>query len=123
MDGHNPARQLALVSAVSYLRCPVCGSSMSLNGSQLACRRNHSFDVARHGYVNLGTGRAGPHTGDSAAMVAARDRFLSRGHYRPLAAAVRSRRCVPPGLTRGQRRLLRTSGSDFRSRHARQLLS
>ncbi|HXL95945.1 MAG TPA: methyltransferase domain-containing protein [Streptosporangiaceae bacterium] len=90
MDAHNPARQPALVSAVTYLRCPVCGSSMSLGGSQLACRRNHSFDVARHGYVNLRAGRAGPHTGDSAAMVAARDRFLGRGHYRPLAAAIRS---------------------------------
>ena len=62
---------------------------MILSGSQLACHRNHSFDVARHGYVNLRAGRAGPHTGDSAAMVAARDCFLGRGHYRPLAAAVR----------------------------------
>jgi 23S rRNA (guanine745-N1)-methyltransferase len=90
VDAHNHARQPALVSAVTYLRCPVCGSSMSLSGSQLGCRRNHSFDVARHGYVNLRAGRAGPHTGDGAAMVAARDRFLGRGHYRPLAAAMRA---------------------------------
>jgi 23S rRNA (guanine745-N1)-methyltransferase len=61
-----------------------------LSGMRLACRRQHSFDVARHGYVNLCAGRAGPGTGDSAAMVAARDRFLGRGHYRPLAAWVRS---------------------------------
>jgi 23S rRNA (guanine745-N1)-methyltransferase len=73
-----------------HLRCPVCGSPMSLRGAQLACRRHHHFDVARHGYVNLGAGRADPGTGDSAAMVAARDRFLGRGHYQPLAAAVRS---------------------------------
>jgi 23S rRNA (guanine745-N1)-methyltransferase len=80
----------ALGSAVTYLRCPVCGSSMSLSGAQLACRRSHSFDLARQGYVNLCAGRAGPGTGDSSAMVAARDRFLGRGHYRPLAASVRS---------------------------------
>lgn len=106
MDALNPACQLpastgsgraspaaeirALDSAVTYLRCPVCGGPMSLRGTQVACRRHHSFDVARHGYVNLCAGRPGPGTGDSAAMVAARDHFLGRGHYRPLAASVRS---------------------------------
>jgi 23S rRNA (guanine745-N1)-methyltransferase len=35
-------------------------------------------------------GRAGPGTDDTRAMVAARDRFLSRGHYQRLAAAVQS---------------------------------
>jgi 23S rRNA (guanine745-N1)-methyltransferase len=104
VDAHNPAYQLPeisgcrlappaadpLRSAVTYLRCPVCDSSMSLTGSQLACRRNHNFDVARHGYVNLCTGRGGPGTGDSASMVAARNRFLGRGHFGPLAASLRS---------------------------------
>ena len=103
MDAHNPACQLpggsgssftakvqALGLAVACLRCPVCGSLMSLSGARLACRRHHSFDVARQGYVNLCAGRAGPGTGDSAAMVAARDRFLGHGHYRPLASSVRS---------------------------------
>jgi len=85
---YNPARQLAL--AVTYLRCPVCGSPMNLDGTQLACRRNHNFDVARHGYVNLCAGRPGPGTGDSAAMVAAREHFLGHGYYRPLAASMRS---------------------------------
>ena len=63
---------------------------LRLGGSQLACRRDHGFDIARHGYVNLTAGRAGPGTGDTCAMVAARDRFLSRGHYQRLAAAVQS---------------------------------
>lgn len=104
MDARNPACQLAdtsgsflapsgagpLASVVGYLRCPVCGSPMSLSGGRLVCRRSHSFDVARHGYVNLCAGRGGPGTGDSAAMAAARDRFLAGGHYRPLAAALRS---------------------------------
>lgn len=83
-------RRRALAAAAAYLRCPVCAGPLHLGGSQLACRRNHGFDIARHGYVNLTTGRAGPGTGDTCAMVAARDRFLSRGHYRRLAAAVQS---------------------------------
>jgi 23S rRNA (guanine745-N1)-methyltransferase len=63
---------------------------LRVDGSRLACGRDHSFDIARHGYVNLAVGRAGPGTGDTSAMVAARARFLSRGHYQPLAAAVQS---------------------------------
>jgi 23S rRNA (guanine745-N1)-methyltransferase len=79
-----------LAAAAAYLRCPVCAGPLHLDGSQLACRRHHGFDVARHGYVNFTAGRAGPGTGDTSAMVAARDRFLRRGHYQRLAAAVQS---------------------------------
>ena len=59
-------------------------------GGRLACGRDHSFDIARHGYVNLTAGRAGPGTADTSAMVAARERFLGRGHYQPLAEALQS---------------------------------
>jgi 23S rRNA (guanine745-N1)-methyltransferase len=73
-----------------------------LDGNRLACARGHSFDIARQGYVNLTAGRAGPGTGDTADMVMARERFLGRGHYQPLAAAVRTlaarRDPGPPGL-------------------------
>jgi 23S rRNA (guanine745-N1)-methyltransferase len=78
------------VAAAAYLRCPVCAGPLHLGGSQLACRRKHGFDIARHGYVNLIAGRSGPGTADTSAMVAARDRFLGRGHYQALAAGVRS---------------------------------
>src|SRR5580698_6846657 len=84
------ARRRALAAAAAYLRCPVCAGPLRLGGGRLACGRDHSFDIARHGYVNLTAGRAGPGTGDTAAMVAARDTFLSRGHYRPLAEALRA---------------------------------
>src|SRR3984957_18639603 len=83
-------RRRALAAVAAYLRCPVCAGPLHLGGSRLACRRDHSFDIARHGYVNLTAGRTGPGTADTPAMVAARDRFLGRGHYQPLAAAVRS---------------------------------
>jgi 23S rRNA (guanine745-N1)-methyltransferase len=56
----------------------------------LACGRNHGFDIARHGYVNLTAGRAGPGTADTSAMVTARERFLGSGHYQRIAAAVQS---------------------------------
>jgi 23S rRNA (guanine745-N1)-methyltransferase len=79
----------ALAAVAAYLRCPVCAGELRPSGARLACGRNHSFDIARHGYVNLTAGRAGPGTGDTAAMVAARHSFLSRGHYRPLAEALR----------------------------------
>lgn len=72
------------------LRCPVCAGRLSLGDRALTCARGHSFDIARQGYVNLTAGRPGPRTGDSAAMVAAREEFLGAGHYRPLADTVRS---------------------------------
>ncbi len=63
---------------------------MQLRGRQLICSSGHRFDIARQGYVNLTTGRGGTGTADTTAMVVARDRFLSRGHYQPVAASVRS---------------------------------
>jgi 23S rRNA (guanine745-N1)-methyltransferase len=98
----------ALAAVVPALRCPVCADplrldsahldsanlnsanldSAHLNSARLVCDRGHSFDLARQGYVSLTSGRAGPGTGDSAAVVAARERFLAEGHYQPLAAAL-----------------------------------
>jgi 23S rRNA (guanine745-N1)-methyltransferase len=84
------ARFRALAAVAAYLRCPACAGELRPGGGRLACGRGHSFDIARHGYVNLAAGRAGPGTGDTAAMVAARGAFLGRGHYRPLADALRA---------------------------------
>ena len=83
-------RRRALAAAAAYLRCPVCDGPLHLGGGRLACGRDHSFDIARHGYVNLTAGRAGPGTADTSTMVAARDRFLRRGHYQPIAVALQS---------------------------------
>jgi 23S rRNA (guanine745-N1)-methyltransferase len=78
---------------VPYLRCPVCAEPLAVAGDDpappartraLRCPRGHSFDVARQGYVNLGA-TAG---GDTADMVAARERFLGAGHYDFIAAAL-----------------------------------
>jgi 23S rRNA (guanine745-N1)-methyltransferase len=54
------------------------------------CANGHSFDNARQGYVHLlpVQNKRSLAPGDSKEMVAARQRFLSAGHYQPIAAAV-----------------------------------
>jgi 23S rRNA (guanine745-N1)-methyltransferase len=85
----------ALDAVAPFLRCPVCGGPLQADGGgpvtpggQVRCARRHSFNVARQGYISLTSGRGGPGTGDSAAMVMARDEFLRGGHYQPVADAV-----------------------------------
>jgi 23S rRNA (guanine745-N1)-methyltransferase len=74
-----------LADVVEYLRCPHCATGLAIEGGLVRCRAGHSFDVARQGYVSLlpGSSRAG--SGDSAAMVAAREAFAGAGHLDPLA--------------------------------------
>ena len=81
-------RRRALEAVAAHLRCPVCSGSVRVGDDQVTCGRGHSFNIARHGYVSLTGGRGGPGTGDSAAMVMAREAFLGAGHYRPVADAV-----------------------------------
>lgn len=35
------------------LQCPVCGSRLALQGACLECAKHHTFDINRHGYVDL----------------------------------------------------------------------
>ncbi|KIH96552.1 methyltransferase type 11 [Streptomonospora alba] len=68
------------------LACPVCGASLAPAGNALACTSGHRFDVAREGYAGLLTGHRTAGTGDTKAMVGARQEFQAAGHYAPLAA-------------------------------------
>lgn len=86
-----------LPDVVACLRCPVCGGELSLAGRALRCAAGHSFDVARQGYVNLLTGRPRAATGDTAAMLAARDTFLGAGHFEPLESALAEVAAAAPG--------------------------
>ncbi|QGF24959.1 putative RNA methyltransferase [Raineyella fluvialis] len=83
-----------LADVAALLRCPQCPeddeSALVLERRTLRCPRGHSFDVAKQGYVNL-LGAAVPHHADTAAMVAARDRFLGSGAYAPIRDALRAR--------------------------------
>ena len=67
--------------------CPVCKKPLKPFNNTLHCRNNHSFDVARKGYVNLlTTAGHNPRTsGDNADMVKARSAFLDKDYYKPLA--------------------------------------
>ena len=78
-------------AVLPHLRCPNCTSGLAAEGARgpLRCARGHSFDIARQGYATLTAGRT-PHVGDSAEMVADRERFLAAGHYRFIAAALAS---------------------------------
>ena len=71
--------------------CPVCGAPLSTERPAWKCENNHSFDVARQGYVNLlpVTQKHSLHPGDSAVMVAARRDFLNAGYYAPIAEKLR----------------------------------
>ena len=63
-----------------------CGQPLIETDRRLACANEHSFDVARSGYVNLlqPQDRRSKTPGDSAEAVAARRRFMERGFARPL---------------------------------------
>jgi 23S rRNA (guanine745-N1)-methyltransferase len=73
-----------LSDVIDLLRCPTCEGGLTLGDGVLSCPSRHAFDVARQGYVTLLRGDQPRVPGDSAAMVAARERFLGAGHYAPL---------------------------------------
>jgi 23S rRNA (guanine745-N1)-methyltransferase len=88
-------------AAMELFACPLCFEPLNRVGGSLKCTHNHSYDLAREGYVNLLTAqhRRSKAPGDNAEMIAARSRFLDAGYYQPLAdglcAAVTARR---PGV-------------------------
>lgn len=72
------------------LRCPVCHGPLAVVGRTLRCPKNHSFDLAKEGYVNLLPiqKRHAAEPGDGKAMVAARRAFLQAGYYDPFRRAL-----------------------------------
>ncbi|MFG3121117.1 putative RNA methyltransferase [Streptomyces sp. NPDC048201] len=77
----------ALELFLDLLRCPTCRTRLSPGRGVLRCPVGHTFDVARHGYAGLLTGSRAT-SGDDAAMVRARSRFLAAGAYAPLREVV-----------------------------------
>jgi 23S rRNA (guanine745-N1)-methyltransferase len=78
----------ALAAALPLLRCPICHSDLTPLVAAVRCGNEHAFDVAKQGYLSLLHGKRPRHTGDTAAMISARERFLGAGHFEPLAEAV-----------------------------------
>lgn len=83
------------------LQCPACGAALAHRDHALRCAAGHSYDIARQGYVNLLLGHLGPGTADTREMVAARDAFLSAGHYAPIEAAVAEALAAAPAVRGG----------------------
>ena len=69
------------------LLCPICGEQLNRTDRQYRCTRNHSFDVARQGYVNLLVvqQKHSLNPGDTREQVLARREFLEAGYYAPIA--------------------------------------
>ena len=82
--------------ALPYLRCPVCRQPLERVDRTLRCPLRHSFDMAKQGYADLTAGRM-PHVGDTAAMIADRDAFLTAGHYDFIADALAA--ATAPGFS------------------------
>lgn len=71
-------------------RCPVCGHGLEKFERTLKCDHNHSYDVAREGYVNLllANQKNSKEPGDSKAMIEYRQYFLNQGYYDVLSDAL-----------------------------------
>ena len=69
------------------LRCPNCHQNLFKANNSFKCVNNHSFDLAKEGYVNLLLPHmsSSQNAGDNKMMVNARSQFLNEGHYLPLA--------------------------------------
>ena len=75
---------------MNLLMCPVCREQLKLNERTWRCDNQHSYDVAKQGYVNLHVvqHKHSKNPGDTVESVQARRAFLSAGHYAPLNQAV-----------------------------------
>ena len=67
--------------------CPICGEELNKAERSYVCGNNHSFDMARQGYVNLLTvqQKHSLHPGDTREQVLSRRAFLEAGYYAPIA--------------------------------------
>jgi 23S rRNA (guanine745-N1)-methyltransferase len=83
------------------LLCPVrdCRLPLTRQERRLLCERNHSFDIARSGYINLLQPQDSRSRlpGDTAAAVAARRRLHDRGVTAPLQSGIAEFLAPTPG--------------------------
>lgn len=87
------------------LICPICGAELNKEDRNYRCEHNHSFDIARQGYVNLlpVQNKRSLNPGDTREQVLARRRFLEGGFYTPISDALNtlSECCEGPILDAG----------------------
>ena len=68
------------------LLCPKCHSELKRGLNTFRCEANHSYDIAKEGYVNLllPNKKNSLLPGDNKEMVFAREQFLNKDYYAPL---------------------------------------
>lgn len=72
------------------LICPVCHQAAFEKGRSLVCVKNHNFDFARQGYINLlpVQNKHSLHPGDAPEMLMARREFLNSGCYQTICSDI-----------------------------------
>jgi 23S rRNA (guanine745-N1)-methyltransferase len=75
---------------LEQLLCPLDQYPLHRDGKTWRCSKNHCFDIAKQGYVNLlpVQNKKSLDPGDSQLMIQARRLFLDSGAYDPLASAL-----------------------------------
>ncbi len=75
---------------MSCFMCPVCKCDLHSDGKTYTCKNNHSFDIAKDGYVNLLMSQQSSlkRHGDDKLMVRSRRDFLNKGYYKALRDAL-----------------------------------
>lgn len=59
--------------------CPICKKELSISNKSYKCSNNHSFDIAKEGYLNLLISKK--NSGDTKESTLARLEFLEKGYY------------------------------------------
>ena len=72
------------------LRCPVCDCKLNKTEKSYRCTNNHTFDLAKEGYINLlmVTQKKTKAPGDTKEMMHSRRLFLSQGHYKKVSDVI-----------------------------------
>ncbi|NLO38429.1 MAG: methyltransferase domain-containing protein [Ruminiclostridium sp.] len=75
---------------MSIVKCPVCGNVLVRSQNAYVCERNHSFDIAAKGYVNLlpSNRKNSKQPGDNKQMIHSRNIFLNAGFYAKLSETI-----------------------------------
>lgn len=76
-----------------HLICPHCFSPLIISNQSFVCEANHSFDIAKEGYVNLlpVNQKKTLEPGDNKDMIDARRSFLEKGYYMPLVTFIKEK--------------------------------
>ena len=80
--------------------CPVCREALLRKDRTYRCTNNHSFDLAKEGYLNLllSHQRKSKNPGDDKAMIQARRRFFDSGAFDPLTDLIVEKGLRPEAL-------------------------